>query len=85
MKKKYCKPQIEIETYTLSESIAGNCADVVSFGPGDGAGVYACKEFGDNPWEVQSAMVGFADRQSFYDDNSCSCYYSAGGEGYFTS
>ena len=41
MRKTYFKPMVEIEAYTLKESIAANCGDIVKIGPGDYSG-YAC-------------------------------------------
>lgn len=83
------KPALEIECYDLSEAIALNCTSVVTLGPGDSTG-YACKEF-DGSFEVNSLNPGFAmmsSGTSFYDgkdDGVCDCYYSSGGQGYFTS
>lgn len=81
MKKEYLKPTIEVETYTLDASIAANCRTIISMGPGDPfTGKEVCDEFG-------GSMGNFSINTtpgSFYQ-NSCACYYSAGGQGYFTS
>lgn len=83
MRKTYFKPMVEIEAYTLEESIAANCGDVVKLGPGDFTG-YVCKEFDDI---FETNIVGFSVNASFYDGTDgpvCDCYYTAGGS-YFTS
>lgn len=88
MKKLYTKPQIEIEVYQLDAAIAANCGVIISMGPG-APGVNACKEFGDS-WVVtgMDGQVGTnAANTPFYADGSanCDCYYTSGGNGYFTS
>lgn len=86
MKKIYEAPDLEIETYELNANIASNCSPVVDFGPGivqeNGTIENTCDFFKD-PW----AMALSVDT-SFYEPGTgttCTCYYSAGGEGYFTS
>ena len=83
MKKVYVAPTIEIERYELNSRIAASCDSVVTMGPGDDAHI-TCSEFED-AWET--AM--FALDKSFYNDgigtSNCTCYYSAAGEGYYTS
>lgn len=84
MKKKYIKPMVEIERYALDASIAANCGNVVTLGPGNSQNS-TCKEFrGDE--EVAMLAIGST---SFYEvgdgDTSCDCYYSSSGAGYFTS
>ena len=83
MKKVYEAPEAEIELYELDASIAATCAWRLHLGPGYGDHT-ACDEFKDSEDDIftKSAMAG---APSFYDDNTCSCYYSAGGESYFTS
>lgn len=84
MKKVYNKPLIEIEAYQLDASIAGSCGTVVSLGPGDING-YVCKEFGEDPFGIQSIQTGMV---SFYDGvkgTVCDCYYTASSNAYFTS
>lgn len=82
MKKEYLKPTIEVEVYTLTASIAHLCSPIISMGPGNPLlNEPECDEFKDS-------FGGFAANNSpatsFYE-KTCDCYYSAGGEGYFTS
>ncbi len=82
MKKKvYTRPLVEIEVYELNTSIAANCVSKVSFGP-EAPGKEVCGEFGD-VFEVALYTSG----KSFYSDGTaeCDCYYTSGGQGYFTS
>ena len=86
MKKGYVKPMIEIEKYELNASIASNCRTTITIGPGDNNG-YACEEFEDSwgdwsTWNARNSQVSFYDG---VDGPACDCYYSLGGEGYFTS
>lgn len=83
MKKGYVKPSMEIEKYELNASIASSCGPVVTMGPGDEEGV-VCKEFGDSfgPWKARSKGPSFYDG---INGPACDCYYTTGGEGYFTS
>lgn len=86
MKKAYMKPAIEVEAYSLSESIALNCGRVVTFGPGtDPLGSDACKEFPS--WGDFGTLSISSNGTSFYEDGTanCTCYYTSGGQGYFTS
>ena len=83
MKADYKKPVMEIEKYELNASIAANCDRIISLGPGeDLLGKNACEEFKDD-WGVMTLSEG----TSFYESGSmvCDCYYSSGGQGYFTS
>ena len=88
MKKAYMKPALEIECYKLDQSIAGNCKSIVNWGPGNElTGMEMCDEFKDS-WEVNSiGGIGLMSvGTSFYESGStCDCYYSSGGQGYFTS
>lgn len=85
MKKAYEKPLIEIEEYGLNCSIAANCDPIVGeFGPGtpDGS-LKTCSGFPDI-----GIMVASLGETSFYQNEPlypCDCYYTSGGEGYFTS
>ena len=88
MKKEYMKPQLEIEIYQLNAAIAANCTNVITLGP-EAPGKVTCDEFktgyGDEttPWGLLREAV-----TPFYNDGSlakCDCYYSSGGNGYFTS
>lgn len=92
MKKGYTKPMIEIEKYELNASIAANCNQIASWGPSDpeNSSITACKEFPSDDWDVNMASYGLSRTgTSFYDSETttttCSCYYTSGGEGYFTS
>lgn len=83
MKAGYKKPVIEIEKYELNASVAANCGWVVNVGPGYGD-ESACEDF-EGSWDVEIAT--FSLKKSFYEtvSSGCDCYYSSGGEGYFTS
>lgn len=89
MRKAYMKPALEIECYDLSQAIAANCGRIVTLGPGDSVGT-VCDEFGGS-FEVRSLNPGYdlmSSGTSFYDGTTgpvCDCYYSSGGQGYFTS
>ena len=90
MKKAYMKPSVEVEVYTLSASIASNCINIVTLGPEDPMlSKPACAEFEDL-WKINTQIGGGAGIMSisFYDAGGtagCDCYYTAGGDGYFTS
>ena len=85
MKTGYEKPVMEIERYELDSSIAANCGVTVSSGPEDFQG-NICDEFKDS-----MEVVSYGIRNSgapFYDGTTgpvCDCYYSSGGQSYFTS
>lgn len=85
MKKPYKSPVFEMEYYELSTSLATGCGIKVSNGPEINDHV-ACDGFegmfGEEDPFARGARSGGA---SFYDDGSCRCYYSSGGEGYWTS
>lgn len=90
MKKTYSKPVIEIESYTLSASLAANCGNNISLGP-EAPGKTVCDEFKDS-FEVQAyipgiGIMGVEKNTPFYSDGTanCDCYYTSGGLGYFTS
>lgn len=94
MKKVYAKPVIEIEAYTLSASIAANCGNVISMGPGIPGVTEGEKAMCDDYYESGFMSIidpGFSilnsQNQPFYSDKSagCDCYYQSGGFGYFTS
>lgn len=90
MRKAYVKPMVEIETYELSTSIAANCGSVVSLGP-EAPGVVTCDEFKKGYDEILSLRPGYSVMNTggkpFYSDGKadCDCYYSSGGNIYFTS
>lgn len=83
MKKGYVKPSMEIEKYELNASIASNCGPVVTMGPGD-FNHYVCEKFEGSfgTWSARSKGPSFYDGT---DGPACDCYYTTGGEGYFTS
>lgn len=91
MKKHYSKPEIEIERYQLSASIADNCHHAVNIGPGYD-GVDPCDSFKD-AFEGFAFIPGLGIQSveggtPFYDNNGtagCDCYYYAGGGLYFSS
>lgn len=85
MKKVYEAPTLEIELYELDASIASNCTVVVTMGDYGGDlsnGEEACKDYLE--------MVGLpttyarAHNVNFWE-NTCDCYTTAGGVGFFTS
>ncbi|MCD7801308.1 MAG: hypothetical protein LUH09_00075 [Clostridiales bacterium] len=85
MKRPYVAPQLEVEVYELSTSIASNCDVVVYNGPamwwGSGDNDHhheasACKSYID--------IVGDEDAASdynvnFYDSGCCDCYTTGSG------
>lgn len=83
------KPALEIECYDLSQAIAANCGTIVTLGPGDFKDT-VCDGFGGS-FDVYSLNPGYdlmSSGTSFYDGTTgpvCDCYYSSGGQGYFTS
>ena len=84
MKKVYSKPVVEIEVYEMDTNIAANCGNTVSLGP-EAPGHTICDEFKD-AFEVYS--LARSTGRSFYNDGTlvtCDCYYTSGGQGYFTS
>lgn len=84
MKKVYVAPVVEVEYYELDTSIALGCGNVVTNGPAINDHT-ACDGFDvwgeEDPFARARSITG----ASFYDDGSCRCYYSSGGEGYWTS
>lgn len=83
MKKRYVKPEVEIEYFHLCENVAA-CATRVLFGPDDGSGV--CGDFGfpEDPFKAPRKMDAAAIKP-FYEA-SCVCYYTAPKDsGYFSS
>lgn len=87
MKAGYTKPMIEIEKYELDASVAANCGPIVTLGPGTGTPESVCDEF-EGAFDVSAYGLQRSGGNSFYESGSayaCDCYYSSGGEGYFTS
>ncbi len=91
MKKTYTKPMIEIESYELSASIASNCGNVISLGPGiPGSDKYVkCDDYYDSGFMslIPEFSLNTTGDTPFYSDLSkvCDCYYTSGNKGYFTS
>ena len=93
MKKTYTKPLIEIEAYELSGAIAYNCSNVVNVGPGIPGSkedkYRQCSDFGDSGLLSLNPGVSLNSTGNvpFYSDGAknCDCYYTSGGQGYFTS
>lgn len=84
MKKAYQKPCMEMELYALDASIASNCNNIMNMGPGSSDGSHQmCSDWGG--MFPNSRIRPYSAGTSFYEDHVCSCYYTAGGEGYFTS
>lgn len=86
MKKVYEAPKVEIEIYELNASIASNCTVVVTMGDyGGGEGEPPCNDYLE--------MVGLPTISSYslksynvnFWENTCDCYTTAGGAGFFTS
>lgn len=91
MRKAYVKPMVEIETYELSASIAGNCSLVINLGPEFGD-KKLCDKYEDGFAGMMSIRPGYSTMSTggtpFYEDVKncgCDCYYSSGGNIYFTS
>ena len=90
MKKTYTKPLIEIEAYELNGAIAYNCGNVITLGPGvPGSEKYTqCEEFKGSGFLSLTPEISLNSADTpFYSDGAanCDCYYSSGGQGYFTS
>ena len=87
MKKAYSAPQLELEIYNLSASIASNCAVVVNNGPEmAGTNEYhsACGDFSD-PFPSTSSYSLRPSNVTFYEDTNCDCYTTGGSGSYWTS
>lgn len=87
MKKTYVSPVFELEVFKLDASIASQCGSKVTLGPDYGE-YNACKEFDfgiNSSIGVMSAVTSFYDATDPKGGNVCSCYHTAGNEGYFTS
>ena len=86
MKKTYKKPNIEVEIYSLSESIASNCDIVVNNGPAVG-NHEQCTNYKD-PYEgdfVSLFSIVPATNTNFYEDTNCDCYTTGNNSAYWTS
>lgn len=89
MKKVYVAPALEVEFYELDSSIASNCALVVEMGPAGPGAIKVCKDYYDKtvePYPEEGiAAASLPHNVQFWTEESCDCYYSAGGTGCFTS
>lgn len=86
MKKIYEAPTLEIELYQLDASIASNCATVVTMGDyGGGNGEPACDDYLEKVGKLDSSTWSLRPYNVSFWENSCDCYTTAGGDGYFTS
>lgn len=92
LKKKYQKPQVSIEVFTMNENIATGCGEIINMGPGDETwGYEACTNppMEDVPGEISLFTWNPGDkrdpaRANFYPE-TCECYYNAGNSTVFTS
>ena len=85
MRKAYSAPQLELEIYNLSASIASNCTLVVNNGPAIvGYQDTACSNYVD-PFPSTSSYRLRPSNVSFYDDRVCDCYTTGAGGSYWTS
>lgn len=86
MKKVYSKPVVEIEVYELDTNIAANCGNRVTLGP-EAPGKTTCSEFEDAFDIAAYSLSRSIGVTPFYSDGAanCDCYYTSGGQGYFTS
>ncbi|MGM9681443.1 MAG: hypothetical protein ACI3XR_08055 [Eubacteriales bacterium] len=89
MKKDYVTPKLEIEYYQLSTGIASNCAVVVNMGDyGGGTGEDVCNDYlemvGISGAKSITKSRSYAYNVNFWE-NTCDCYTTAGGPGFFTS
>lgn len=84
MKKAYHAPELEIEVYQLNASIASNCNIVVNMGPEALDAELVCQDYYEIAGETMPTARSRAHNIDFWTDNTCDCYYSAGGV-FFTS
>ena len=86
MKKAYSAPQLELEIYNLSASIASNCNVVVNNGPAiEELGITECSDYKElNPFPSTSSYRLRQYNVNFYESN-CDCYTTGAGGSYWTS
>lgn len=84
MKKVYHAPELEIEVYQLNASIASNCHNVVNMGPEAMDAEEVCDDYYAISGETMPARRSRPHNIDFWTENTCDCYYSAGGT-FFTS
>lgn len=75
LKKEYEAPALMVETYMLDTSIAANCLIRLEHTDMD------CYDKYFNDGET----FALVNAQNSFTKDACDCYYSAGGEGFFTS
>lgn len=86
MKKFYVPPALEIELYQLDAGIASNCTAVVTMGDyGGGEGEPACNDYLEMVGKVAAAQTYSLPRNVNFWENTCDCYITASGDGFFTS
>lgn len=86
MKKVYVAPTLEIELYELDASIASNCSMVVDMGPEAPDAKKVCDSYYEKTGEERGISANSLPYNvQFWSEESCDCYYSAGGKGCFTS
>lgn len=89
MKKIYKKPYVEVENYELSSNIASNCVLVVTMGPEGPGAIEVCDDYYEKTGEERTGkgigLYSLPHNVQFWSEESCDCYYSAGGAGCFTS
>lgn len=86
MKKVYVAPALEVEFYELDASIASNCALVVKMGPEGPGAIEVCEDYYQKTGEERGiSTTSLPYNVQFWSEESCDCYYSAGGKGCFTS
>ena len=88
MRKAYTKPALEVEEYQLNKAIATNCDPIITLGPG-APNHDVCPEF-DGAFEIsleEAPSMNSSGNVPFYNDGSagCDCYYTSGGNSYFSS
>ena len=73
MRKQYVKPTLVVETFAMEEDIALNCQTIVKKDPDACYGGFGRSLFSQDTTEAP-----------YYPD-SCTCYHTAPGSGWFTS
>ena len=86
MKKVYEAPALEIEVYQLDANIASNCTVVVSMGDyGGGEGERPCNDYLEMVGLPTTTSYSLRPHNVNFWENTCDCYTTAGGDGFFTS
>ena len=86
MKKRYQTPTLEIECYQLDANIASNCTVVVTMGDyGGGEGEPACDDYLEMVGLPPTSNYSLRAHNVNFWENTCDCYTTAGGAGFFTS